>query len=136
MGRFRAQRDDLAFSALLRRHGPMVLGLCQRMLHNHADAEDAFQATFLVLARNAEAVRNQASVGSWLQEGLARDEAAGRLGWSVALVKSWLETAGRAAAIALSFNLPWARSQPPTRYYYLSRHHDPIRQKLQGGKKD
>ena len=45
--RYVQQRDDTAFEALVRRHGPMVLGVCHRILHNLHDAEDAFQATFL-----------------------------------------------------------------------------------------
>jgi RNA polymerase sigma factor (sigma-70 family) len=64
--RFRSGRDAAAFSALLRRHGPMVLDVCRNMLGNEEDAEDAFQATFLVLAQRAEAIRKKSSVGSWL----------------------------------------------------------------------
>jgi RNA polymerase sigma factor (sigma-70 family) len=64
--RFAAQQDESAFSALLQRHGPMVLGVCQRVLGHVHDAEDAFQATFLVLARKATAVPWHDSVGNWL----------------------------------------------------------------------
>jgi DNA-directed RNA polymerase specialized sigma24 family protein len=55
--RWAAGRDEAAFELLLWRHGPMVLAVCRRLLRRAEDAEDAFQATFLVLARKAGAVR-------------------------------------------------------------------------------
>jgi RNA polymerase sigma factor (sigma-70 family) len=66
LARFAAQRDEAAFAALIRRHGPLVLGVCGRMLPRPEDAEDAFQATFLVLARKAGSGFWQESVGNWL----------------------------------------------------------------------
>jgi len=155
---FVADRDDAAFTALFRRHGPMVHGLCRRVLRNDQEADDAFQATFLVFARKAHALRSRDTLSSWLYgvayrtalkarcaaarrraheaaapvrvpaepltemtvaeaqsvvdqelaalpdkfrsplvlcclEGLARDEAARQLGWTVSVLKSRLEQA-------------------------------------------
>jgi RNA polymerase sigma factor (sigma-70 family) len=64
--RFVTRRDEAAFEALLRRHGSMVLGVCRRILHDWHEADDAFQATFLVLVRKAASIAKQPSVGSWL----------------------------------------------------------------------
>ncbi|HZY86758.1 MAG TPA: sigma-70 family RNA polymerase sigma factor, partial [Gemmataceae bacterium] len=64
--RFAARRDEAAFEALVERHGPMVLAACRRVLHDRHEAEDVFQATFLVLARKAAALDRRPSVSSWL----------------------------------------------------------------------
>jgi RNA polymerase sigma factor (sigma-70 family) len=64
--RFLARREEAAFEALVRRHGPMVLGVCRRILRNGHDAEDAFQATFLVLVRKAGSIAPRELVGNWL----------------------------------------------------------------------
>jgi RNA polymerase sigma factor (sigma-70 family) len=64
--RFAAGREEVAFAALVQRHGPLVLGVCRRVLRHEQDAEDAFQATFLTLARNAASIHRTEAVGSWL----------------------------------------------------------------------
>ncbi|MCA1481620.1 RNA polymerase sigma factor, partial [Bradyrhizobium sp. NBAIM08] len=64
--RFRTSRDEDAFEGLVLRHGPMVLGLCRRVLRDAHEADDVFQATFLLLARNAGTIRDLDSVAGWL----------------------------------------------------------------------
>jgi RNA polymerase sigma factor (sigma-70 family) len=72
LGRFRTDRDDRAFAALLLRHGPLVWGVCWQVLHHRQDAEDAFQATFLLLARHAGSIRDGQALASWLHRAAYR----------------------------------------------------------------
>lgn len=73
--RYVAHRDELAFEALVLRHGAMVLGVCRRVLNDPNDADDAFQAAFLLLARKARSVWVEGSLGGWLH----------RVAWRIAL---------------------------------------------------
>jgi RNA polymerase sigma factor (sigma-70 family) len=66
LNRYVRQKDEAAFEALVRRHGPMVMGVCRRVLHHSHDAEDAFQATFLVLVRKAATLQAPGMIGNWL----------------------------------------------------------------------
>jgi RNA polymerase sigma factor (sigma-70 family) len=63
---FVSQKSDDAFAAILQRHGPLVLAVCRRTLRDNTDAEDAFQATFLVPARKAGSIRTQETLPAWL----------------------------------------------------------------------
>jgi RNA polymerase sigma factor (sigma-70 family) len=76
--RFVTKHDESAYEALMRRHAPMVLGTCSRILRNGHDAEDAFQATFLVLARKARSIGQRRSVGGWLHRIACRTAARAR----------------------------------------------------------
>ncbi|HEX5273187.1 MAG TPA: sigma-70 family RNA polymerase sigma factor, partial [Gemmataceae bacterium] len=71
LDRFARQRDGEAFAALVRRHGPMVLAVCRRLLRHAPDADDAFQAVFLLLVRKAASLRRPEQLGPWLH-GVAR----------------------------------------------------------------
>jgi RNA polymerase sigma factor (sigma-70 family) len=64
--RFIRHRDESAFEAIMARHGPMVLGVCRRVLVDQRDAEDAFQVTFLILVKKASRIRDRAQLGPWL----------------------------------------------------------------------
>jgi RNA polymerase sigma factor (sigma-70 family) len=66
LGDYLNRRDEAAIAALVRRHGPMVWGVCRRVLHNHHDAEDAFQTTFLVLVRKASSIASRELLANWL----------------------------------------------------------------------
>jgi RNA polymerase sigma factor (sigma-70 family) len=78
LARYLAHGDAAAFESLVRRHGPMVFGVCRRVLHNRHDAEDAFQATFLVLLRRARSLRDYETVGNWLYGAAHRTALAAR----------------------------------------------------------
>src|SRR5947208_6760787 len=66
LDRFVSHRDETAFEALISRHGAMVLGICRRMLGHSADVDDAFQATFLVLIKRAQALGPRDAIAAWL----------------------------------------------------------------------
>src|ERR1043165_7376809 len=66
LGHFFRNKEDTAFSTVVERHGPLVFGVCRRILHDANDAEDAFQATFLVLVRKGATLRDPARLSSWL----------------------------------------------------------------------
>src|SRR5258708_19066663 len=64
---FLAGREEASFGLLIQRHAPLVWGVCRRALRHEQDAEDAFQAAFLILAKKAASIRNTETVGGWLQ---------------------------------------------------------------------
>src|SRR5277367_2772680 len=64
--RYLTRGDEAAFEALVNMHGPMVLGVCRRVLRDPRDIEDAFQATFLILVRKAPCIRDRSLLSNWL----------------------------------------------------------------------
>ena len=66
LARFKRERDEAAFAELVRRHGPLVLGVCRRVISDRHLADDAFQATFVVFARKADTVRPSDPLPNWL----------------------------------------------------------------------
>lgn len=95
LDRFVVASDEAAFEALMDRHGPMVLGVCRRILRNEADADDAFQATFMVLVRKASSIRPRSMVGNWLH-GVAHNTALKARAMSTKRSTKEHEAAGRA----------------------------------------
>jgi RNA polymerase sigma factor (sigma-70 family) len=103
--RYAVGGDPAAFAALVERHGPMVLGVCRRALRDRHDAEDAFQATFLVLIRKARAIEKPGSLGSWLH-GVAY-RVAGKAKAQAARRRAREPFAARAVAVDGSEDVVW-----------------------------
>ncbi len=108
LDRYVTDRDEAAFAALVRRHGPMVLGVCRRVLRREADAEDAFQATFLVLVRKAHTVVPRGMVGNWLY-GVAHNTA--RKARAMSAKRRVKETAAGTAKAAAAEGGAWREVQ-------------------------
>jgi DNA-directed RNA polymerase specialized sigma24 family protein len=99
--RYIGRQEEVAFTALVRRHGPMVLGVCRRVLGNWHIAEDAFQATFLVLFRRARSLDRRGSMANWLYT----------VAYHVAL-KARANAAHRSSQEKQVVDMPQAESQP------------------------
>jgi RNA polymerase sigma factor (sigma-70 family) len=110
LGRFTGQGDEAAFAALVRRHGPMVLGVCRRVLRDHHAAEDCLQATFLVLAHKAGSLQRPEALGPWLHGVASRTAHKAR---AQALRRRALERrAGTAEAVEGTDDLTWRELRP------------------------
>jgi DNA-directed RNA polymerase specialized sigma24 family protein len=90
--RFLSHRDEGAFTFLVRRHGPMILGVGRRVLGDSHEAEDVFQATFLVLARRTRSIEGKRSVGGWLHNVAQRIALRARA--QMAARRTWARKAG------------------------------------------
>jgi RNA polymerase sigma-70 factor (ECF subfamily) len=112
LDRFAAHRDEAAFTALVERHGPMVLRLCRRVIGDEHEAQDAAQAVFLVLARRAGSIRRRDSVASWLYRVARRIAARARV-----LAARRRETEWRGALMARERAHEGEPSLPETELY-------------------
>ncbi len=108
--RFATGRDEAAFAALVHRHGPLVWGVCRRLLRHHQDAEDAFQATFLVLAGKAGAIRRPELLANWLYGVACRTAARARADASRRRARE--RTAATAAVVMPSTDILWQDIRP------------------------
>src|SRR5262249_25492247 len=104
--RFLASHEEAAFRALLQRHGAMILRVCRRTLSDEQDVEDVFQATFLVLAREARTIRKQESLASWLH-GVAHRLALNAQKAGVRRRKHEAQAANRADSAPLTDEVGW-----------------------------
>lgn len=148
LDRYVTNHDEAAFASLVGRHGPMVLGVCRRLLNDGPDADDAFQATFLVLVRKARSIPWHDSVGSWLYQvafriGLkaraaaARWRAAERQGLDMPVPDPRVDASGEAARGELRLALDEELNRLPTKYraplvlcYLQGKTHDEAAQEL------
>jgi RNA polymerase sigma factor (sigma-70 family) len=106
--RFLINRDENAFEALVQRHGPMVLGVCRRILRNPRDAEDAFQAAFLVFVRKAASIAKPELLGNWLYGVASRTARVAR----AAAEKRRVKEAGAVPREQPAQESPWQELQP------------------------
>src|SRR5262245_56410598 len=102
--RYVSEHDEAAFAGLVERHSRTVWGVCRRMLRQEQNAEDAFQAVFLTLARNAASIRRREAVGGWLYGVACRTALKARL------QAARREERERRAESAASVEAPWSQA--------------------------